>query len=51
MHKSFNKEYAASVPKEQWIKEHDHLKDDFDLSSEWESAQPEKPTKPAKKED
>lgn len=42
MSPNFNKEYAAKTPKSQWVKQHEHLKDEFDLSEEWESAQPKK---------
>lgn len=42
MSPNFNKEYAATVAKAQWVKEHEHLKDDFDLAAEWESVQPKK---------
>lgn len=41
MSENFNKEYAAKTQKAQWVKEHEHLKDDFDLEKEWESARKE----------
>lgn len=47
MSPNFNADYAASVSKQQWIKEHESMAGDFDLAKEWESAQPEK----AKKQD
>lgn len=49
MHKSFNEEYAAKTPKAQWIKEHEHHKDEFDLAAEWESAQVKKGDKAEEK--
>jgi hypothetical protein len=48
MHKSFNADYAAKTPKEQWLKEHEHVEFDGDLDAEWESAQGKK--KPVKKD-
>jgi hypothetical protein len=40
MSPNFNEAYAAITPKEQWVKEHEHmLGSGFDLEKEWESAQ------------
>lgn len=41
---SFNKEYARKVSKADFIKQHEHLKEQFDLGKEWEKLQ-EKPEK------
>lgn len=32
---NFNKEYANKVSKTQWMKDHDHHKDDVDLEVEY----------------
>lgn len=36
----WNKTYAASIPKEQWVKEHEHHKDEFDLEAEYDKVVP-----------
>lgn len=51
----WNKAYAQSVPKEQWVKEHSHHSDEFDLGKEYDKMVPVKKevkepvAKPAKK--
>ena len=40
--KQFSKEYAQQTPKAQWVKEHEHAKDQFDLSEVWEALQAKK---------
>lgn len=37
---NWNQAYAGSVPKEQWIKEHAHHKDEFDLAAEYDKLVP-----------
>lgn len=32
----FNKEYAMSIPKDQWVKEHAHLGNTATLQAEWD---------------
>lgn len=38
----WNKAYAQSVPKEQWVKEHEHHSDEFDLGKEYDKMVPVK---------
>jgi hypothetical protein len=38
--RNWNKDYAASISKEQWIKEHAHHKDEFDLEAEYDKMVP-----------
>jgi len=43
---SFNKKYAQSVSKADFVKQHEHLKEQFDLGKEWEKLQVKKAEKP-----
>lgn len=36
----WNKQYAQSIPKEQWVAEHAHHKDEFDLDAEYDKMVP-----------
>jgi hypothetical protein len=47
----FSKKYACKVSKADFIKQHEHLKDQFDLGKEWEDLQEKKASKPEKVED
>jgi len=42
---SFNKKYAQSVSKADFVKQHEHLKEQFDLGNEWEDLQEKKKPK------
>ena len=49
---NFNKQYAMSIPKEQWVREHAHLGNTATLQAEWDKmngkvAQPVKEVAPA----
>ena len=48
---SFNKDYARKVSKADFIKQHEHLKEQFDLGKEWEDLQEKKNQKPEKAEE
>ena len=43
---SFNKKYAQSVSKADFVKQHEHLKEQFDLGKEWDKLQVKKVEKP-----
>lgn len=45
----FNKEWAKSVSKEDFVKVHEHLKDKIDLGKVWEDLQDKKPAEQPKK--
>lgn len=44
----FNKEWAKSVSKEDFVKVHEHLKDKYDLPKVWDELQDKKPAEPKK---
>lgn len=46
---SFNAEYAKSVSKDEWVKQHSHLSKDCDLSAEYDSMVPPKKIEAAAK--
>lgn len=52
----FNAKHAKSVSKADWVKQHEHHKDEFDLSAEYDKMVPpkekvEKSKEPEKKEE
>jgi len=47
----FKKSYARKVSKADFIKQHEHLKEQFDLGTEWEGLQEKKVSKPEKVEE